>query len=428
MKQSLTQRIDATWTAPFTSEQVQKESDLWHTKRRFGFDSVANSAAWPLALFLLAYSIGILALRGAITDDFSTVYFALRRFLEGTPVYNEVYEYVDPHYLYNPGATLILSPLALSTHFGISRVLFICLNALGIVAGLAMMTRLVGYSLRSCVWPISICLAMLTEGVRNTLIFANINGVLFFMLTVFYAALLRGKWWLAGLTLGLAIVIKPLFAPLVVLPLLLWHWRTVLVALGLPVALNIVAWPIVPGASEYVTRVAPYLSQVRDYSNSSLRGLATYFDISPAVAAVAWIVFAAFIAAGVIGLALFRHTHRLMWATTTGSLLLAGVCLLSALGQMYYSLLLFPLLFTVLLPKHTMYHPMAWVAAILCLSPLEWDSHYALDLTRWFTFFQSTFGWAILVVSIGTTACLWARETLANNPRTPSAPRVGNQV
>lgn len=419
MKQSLTQRIDSTWTAPYASEQVHKEEDLWHAKRRFKFDSVANSAAWPLALFLLAYSIGILALRGAITDDFSTVYFALRRFLEGTPVYNEVYEYVDPHYLYNPGATLILSPLALSTHFGISRVLFICLNALGIIAGLAMMTRLVGYSLRSCVWPISICIAMLTEGVRNTLIFANINGVLFFMLTVFYAALLRRNWWLGGLMLGLAIVIKPLFAPLVVLPLLLWHWRTVILALVIPVALNIIAWPIVPGASEYATRVAPYLSEVRDYSNSSLRGLATYFNISPTLTAAAWLVFAAFIAAGVIGLALFRHSNTLMWATTTGSLLIAGVCLLSALGQMYYSLLLFPLLFTILLPKHTMYHPMAWAAAILCLSPLQWDSHYALDLTRWFTFFQSTLGWAILVVCIGTTACLWVREALANTPRTP---------
>lgn len=413
VKQSLKQRIDAFWTVPQSSERTVPEADLWHAKRRISYESVINTAAWPLALFLLAHVVGILAIRGSVTDDFSTVYYALRRFIEGTPVYNEVYEWVDPHYLYNPGATLLLSPLAFTSHFGIARVMFICLNTFSIIAGLAVMTRLVGFSLRTFIWPVAVSLALLTEGVRNTLIFVNINGVLFFMLTIFYAALIRRKWWLAGLALGFAILIKPLFAPLVVLPLMLWHLRTVILALAIPVVMNLIAWPIIPGADLYITRVTPYLSEVRDYANSSLRGLSTYFGISPTLTAVVWVVLAAFVAVGVLGLAMFRHSNPLMWATTTGSLLIAGVCLLSSLGQMYYSILLFPLLFTAFLPRHAMYHPMIWAGVILCLSPLWWESHYAVDLTRWFSLFHSTFGWAIIVTSIGTTACLWAREGLA---------------
>ena len=100
-------------------------------------NKVANAAAWPIAVLLIVHGVLILAANGSVTDDFSTVYAAVRRFVDGTPVYNETYQHVDPHYLYNPGATLLLSPLGLIDDPTVARTLFVLANAGAIVAALA---------------------------------------------------------------------------------------------------------------------------------------------------------------------------------------------------------------------------------------------------------------------------------------------------
>ena len=141
-------------------------------------DPWAPIAFWPLAVIVVLHRVFFLALRGSMTDDFSTVYFALRRFLDRQPVYDEIYYFVDPHYLYNPGATLILSPLALPAEIELARIGFIILNALAIITALAQLTKLFGFRLHGAVLPMSIVLAFATEAVTNTLVFANINGIL----------------------------------------------------------------------------------------------------------------------------------------------------------------------------------------------------------------------------------------------------------
>src|SRR5699024_12521304 len=99
-----------------------------------------------------------------------------------------------------------------------------------------------------------------TESVIITMTFSKINGILLLLLSVFLycflAAFTRlketdspdGKTpgastlrYLAGLAIGLAIVIKPQFAPLLFLPLMRLDWRTILVGFAVPVTLNVVA-------------------------------------------------------------------------------------------------------------------------------------------------------------------------------------------
>ena len=65
-----------------------------------------NAAAWPIAVLLVIQRVFIVARNGTLTDDFTTVYSALRRMVEGIPVYEQAYNHVDPLYLYTPGATL----------------------------------------------------------------------------------------------------------------------------------------------------------------------------------------------------------------------------------------------------------------------------------------------------------------------------------
>ena len=379
------------------------------SRRRTPWDGVGRLVAWPIAVVLVLHRVFVLALNGSVTDDFTTVWSAVRRSLEGVPVYNEVYHHVDPHYLYNPGATLLLSPLGWLTDPDSARTAFIVVNAVAVIAALGMLTRLFGYSLRSLVWPAAIVAAFLTESVRNTLIFSNINGLLLLALVAYLALLLRGRGWWAGLVIGLAILIKPQFAPLLFLPAVKLDWRPLVGGITVPVAFNVLAWPLVPGASDYLTTLVPYLGEVRDYANSSLAGAAVYFGMPPLLETGLWLLFAAIVAVGVIVLLRWRYTDPLLWATTTTGLLMTGVFFLSSLGQMYYSMMLFPMMFT-LLQRTSVFHTWpAWLAAWLFLTPADFHSWRSPDLSRWLDTFHPTIGWALLLVVIATCAVVWWR-------------------
>ena len=370
-------------------------------------NAVANAAAWPVAVLLVLHGVFILAANGSVTDDFTTVHSAIRRFLEGTAVYNEDYHHVDPHYLYNPGATLLLTPIGLIADIEIARALFIVVNAAAIIAALAVLTRLVGHRLSSALFPISIVLAFLTESVRNTLTFSNINGVLLLVFAAFIALFISGRSWWAGLALGLAIVVKPMFAPLLFLLLVRLDYKAIITAVAVPVVSNLVAWPLVPQAGDYVTRVMPYLSETRDYANSSLAGFAVYFDMPGALHVVLWLIIAAFCGVGTLGLLYFRVSDPFWWVATTSGLLLTGVFVLSSLGQQYYSMMLFPLLFTVVLRTSVFHLAPAWVAAFLFLAPVEWLSDRFPDLGRWASTFTATAGWSMLIIVVATAAVVW---------------------
>jgi arabinofuranan 3-O-arabinosyltransferase len=401
---SPTTRLENLWVArtPLTDPPTKL--------RRSRLDRIGRAVAWPLAVALVLHRVFVLALNGSVTDDFTTVYSAVRRALDGVPVYNEIYHHVDPHYLYNPGATLLLTPLGWLTDIDSARTAFILVNAAAVIAALGLLTRMFGWSLRSFVWPAAIAFAFLTESVRNTLIFSNINGVLLLALVGFLALLLSGRRWRAGLLIGVAILIKPQFVPLLFLPAVKLDWRTVLGGIAVPVAFNLVAWPVVPGAGDYLTRLVPYLSEVRDYANSSLAGAAVYFGMPAELEMALWLLFAVIVAVGVIVLLRWRYTDPLLWASTTSGLLLAGVFFLSSLGQMYYSMMLFPMMFTALQRASVFHTWPAWLAAYLFLTPDSFHSTTEVDLSRWMAFFHPTIGWAMLLVAVTTSALVWWRE------------------
>lgn len=391
--------LRSAWTAPAPEETGEFRHSAW--------TAAASAFLWPLALLLVMHRVFAVALPGTVTDDFTTVWSAARRFVLREPVYNELYHHVDPHYLYNPGATLLLSPLGFVENMDAVRALFIIVNAACIIGALAWLTRLAGGSLSSPVFPGAVALAFLTEAVTNTLGFSNINGILFLGLTAFLAWFLaerQGLSWAAGIVLGLCILIKPMFAPVLLLPLLRLDWRAVAGGLAVPVVFNAVAWPLTPGARDYIDIVAPYLRQTRDYANSSLAGAAAYFGMPGWLHALLFIFFAAAVLAAVVFLARFRYSAPWVWAATTAAVLLAGVCLLSSLGQAYYSMMLFPAVFTLGSRLSVFRSPAAWAGIILCLSPLSWvvEGHWVLG--RWMDTFLPTAGWGIFILA----AAAWA--------------------
>lgn len=377
---------------------------------RAGLAPAIAAAAWPVAVLLVVHRLFILARAGSVTDDFTTVWSAARRFVERVPVYNEVYSHVNPHYLYNPGATLLLSPMGLIADIDVVRPVFIAVNAACIIAALAWLSRLVGRPLAGPTFPVAVALAFSTEAVTNTLVFSNINGMLLLALVAFIALLLSRRDIAAGVVLGLAILVKPMFAPLLALPLLQLRWRPALGAIGVPVVMNLIAWPLTPGARDYLDVVVPYLKVTRDYANSSLSGFAVYFGMPGWAHATLFVLLAAAVAGAVLGLARVRHSQELLYLAVGSSVLLAGVCLLSSLGQAYYSMMLFPALFTVLHPDSPLRSWPAWLGAALCLSPLSWSSSSHPLTGSWLNTFLPTAGWAVFIIACATWVLF--RQTL----------------
>lgn len=374
---------------------------------RAGTNRIGNALLWPLAAMIIFHCVFFLAVNGSPTDDFGTVYNALRRFLDGSAVYVENYSFVDPHYLYNPGATVVLSPLALSSHFAASRFGFILLNAAAIIAALAILTRMFCYRLSSFVYPLSLCIAFSTEAVRNTLIFANINGVMLLIFAGFLWALLRNRSLLAGVLIGFAILIKPLFAPLLLLPLVRAQWSTIAGGIVIPVVANLAASFVVADFSSYWSTTAPYLRLARDYANSSLPGAAAYFGLPPAEETALFVVFALVVAVGVIFVLRVRVQDPPLFLALCSGLLLSGVFFLSALGQMYYSMLLFPLAFAFVREVSLGANPLAWLGLVFSLFPGDWASERFYSFGSYIGTFGATVGWCLLIVVISTTAVAW---------------------
>lgn len=372
---------------------------------------ILNLVMWPLAIFSFAHKVFLEPHNYHVTDDFTTVWQALERFRAGVPVYSEDYSTVDPHYLYSPGGTLLLSPLTILPGIDLGRIIFIALSGVAIVLALALLTRLFGFSLKNGLFPTLIFAVFLTESVKNTLLFSNINGMLLLALAGFLYLLLRHPGVLgqvgAGLLLGLAITVKPQFAPLLFLPLVQRKLATVATGIVVPVLFNVAAWPLMKAPGDYLDKLVPYLGEVRDYANSSISGVGAYFGLPTALVMFWQLLFAVLVIVSLVLLMRWRDRDPVMWATTTTGVLLTGVFLLSSLGQMYYSMMLIPMILTVVRYRSVMHNPIAWLGVYLCLSSDDWHSDRFHTAGRAFENLRATAGWSALIVAIATTVVVW---------------------
>lgn len=134
-----------------------------------------------------------------------------------------------------------------------------------------------------------------------------------------------------------------------------WHWPT-----GNSQPPSVAARA---GASGFVDNLLPYLSETRDYANSSWAGFHAYVDFGAGLYWTVWLIFAALSAAAILGLLRWRNSDPTLWALTTSGAIMVGIFFLSSLGQQYYSMWLFPLMFTVVLKRSVFHSAGAWFAA-----------------------------------------------------------------
>jgi len=360
---------------------------------------VIRFALWPIAVMTVLNRVFIKAVNGFITDDYRPVYNASLAFLNGLPVYTANFDSVDPHYLYPPGGTLIIAPIALIDPEK-SRWCFILLNAVAILLAWYLLLRLFNYTLKSVAAPALLLAMFMSETVINTLVFTNVNGCILLAEMVFLHLLLRRRDLWAGAVLGFSITVKPTLAPLILIPLARRQWKVLITAIAVPAALNAIAWPLIVDADDFLDRTLPYLMETRDYFNSSIMGNAAYYGLPD------WLAWGMRIGVGVlvaISLWLLYRYYRedeLFFVTTASGVLLTASFVLLSLGQMYYSMTLFPFLMSVVLRNSVLRNWPAWLAVFGFMSYDKWLSDRWQDVGRNLEYLRITFGWTLLLIVV----------------------------
>ncbi|MBI5337106.1 MAG: DUF2029 domain-containing protein [Mycolicibacterium rufum] len=368
--------------------------------------SVLRSVLWPLAILSIIHRSYVLVFNRYITDDFAPVYRAVINFKFGWDIYNEHFDYVDPHYLYPPGGTLIMAPFGYLPEVA-SRNWFIFFNTVAIILAGYFLLRLFGFTLSSVAAPALLLAMFCTESVTNTLVFGNINGVMLLLEVLFFRWLLDGnrshEWW-AGVSIGLTLVVKPLLAPLLLLPLLNRQWRVLVTAIAVPVVFNVAAWPLISDPMNFVTRTVPYIFSTRDYFNSSILGNGLYFGLPT------WLILTLRVAFAVLGAAAlwllyryYRTRDPFFWMLTSSGVLLTTSWLVLSLGQGYYSITLFPFLMTVVLPNSVIRSWVAWLAVYGFLTMDRWLLWQLPSTGRALEYLKITYGWSLMVIVVFTT-------------------------
>ena len=365
---------------------------------------VVRTALWPIAIMSIIHRSYVLTTNGYITDDWAPVYWALRRFKAGEPVYTDVFIEVDPHYLYPPGGTMLMAPFGYIESIFAARNWFILLNTLAIIAACCLLVRLFKFPLSSPALPALLAAAFVTESVTNTLVFTNINGCVLLTEVLFFRWLLDGRVnreWLAGIAIGVSLTVKPVLAVLLLLPLLNRQWRALATAVVVPLALNVIAWRLVVDRGSFLRRTLPYILSTRDYFNSSVLGNGIYYGLPMWLITALRVLFVA-LAAGSLWL-LYRYYAKsdpFFWMLTSSGVLLIASWLVLSLAQGYYSMMLFPFLMTVVLPNSVLRNWPAWLATYGFLTLDRWLMWRWPTTGRFLEYMKITYGWSLMLVVV----------------------------
>jgi arabinofuranan 3-O-arabinosyltransferase len=356
-----------------------------------------TAVLWVLALGVCAQLVARSYLQDRYLIDFRTLHDGATRFWDGVSVYD------DPWFLLTPSGLLAMLPFGL-LGFDAAFVIWNTLSIVALVTGVVCSLRLVGVPLTGPVAALTTLLLCVSESVTETLRLGNLNNSLLLALGAgFLLAELRGRFVLAGALIGISLALKPVLVLLLLLPLLRRGWRTLGWAVSIPVALNVLGLALVPVPSDFFDVTVPNLLHARESYNHSLWALGAYLD------APDWSVLAARVLVLVLaGAAVWRLRlleDAVLRLTTSYGVLVLATFLASSLSQAYYSVVLVPLLLTVVRPGSALRSPVAWVAVYLFATsdswripvPPGWELHYGFGRfpVGWLILFAVLVVWAL---------------------------------
>jgi len=378
--------VDAPGEAAAAPDPPVRSPAAWH---------VLSAVLWPVAIASYLHTVSV-ALPVVDGGDFQIIYGGARDFLQGRPVYDDV------AYLFFPGGLLLSSPMAVGGPEP-SHTVFVLLGALCAPVAAAFALRMMGRSWRSPLGAGVLFGLAISESVMITLVLGNVNTWLALLQVLALLLLVQRRDLAAGLMLGLAVTLKPVVAPLLLVPLLARRWGTAVVAVAIAVVVNAVGFLLVAERGQFLSVTVPTLISIRDGANSSIAAAALFLDAPPGVALLARVLVVVLVAAVLVWSRAIPD-EPVRYATQAGALLL-GTFLAASLSEMYWSVLLLPLILTVCRPASPMHTWPAWLAVYLFATLDIWAApQWSPAVAEYYIQLRPTVGWALLlVVLVGWT-------------------------
>lgn len=370
--------------------------------------------------------------------DFTPIWNAVEKYLSGLPVYDGDYSTQDPHYLYSPGATFVLSPIGILPNEAVARWVMMLLGAACVLVAIAIVIRMIRPSVFHIAFPLTVAITFTTgEPVASTLILTNINGFLLLCMVVFVWASIQLKrkaqdekllsWRgqkivalnkysvIAGIALGLAVGIKPQFAVLAFISLATYQLAPLVYAGVFMVVTFILGWLTMAQPEDYFNRLVPYLGEARSYANGSIQGIGANVGWSETTMFVLTLLLIAVTLFAVILLLPMRDQDPIMWMFVTTGVLFCGLLMSSGLVQGYYSMWLIPMILTVLSRVSPMHTPWIWIPIFFLFSTIDFPTHMwpAVDaVMQW----RASIAWVLVPVIVLVWAGLQLRGTKKPEP------------
>ncbi len=219
----------------------------------------------PASWVLRAVALGLLAVLGAqmyrtspnVGMDNDFVVRAARTFLDGGA------PYTDRRFLYLPSAVLAAVPEALLSR-GQLRMLVIGVGQAAVLAGWWASLRIFKVAAGSRLAALGVVGLVFFEPFRNVVNIGNWTLASVVALPFALLCAQRARWGAAGLVVGLALAVKPMLVPLLLLFVFARRWRALAVALVVPVAASVLAALMMPRPGMFFTRTLPFLLHGQD--------------------------------------------------------------------------------------------------------------------------------------------------------------------
>jgi arabinofuranan 3-O-arabinosyltransferase len=297
-------------------------------------------AAWTVAILSMGTNL-VPIVNGPQGYDTAPLTHAVHALLDGSQVYTGK---GAGDFLYPPSALLLLLPLGA---FGIAwagRVFFV-VDLATILCAAALLLHVFGLRWRGPAGAITLFGLSLAWPVIFTLDAGNVNGPILLGLAGFLLATVRGRWLAAGACLGLTLALKPILAPVLLVVALYRRWKTLGLAVAIPLGLSALVILAVPSTRSFFHTTLPLLlhgqnAQIQEAS-IALRSAAARLSVpDPATYVVE-------VAVALITLALLwrrwrgsqTEPRRIVELTTIA---LVGGFLLSTFAFSHYGIFLLP--------------------------------------------------------------------------------------
>jgi arabinofuranan 3-O-arabinosyltransferase len=282
-------------------------------------------------------------------SDFHPVWNAADALLAGASPYVD-----NGRFVYPPSTLPLISPLGLLGHDA-AHALFLIADAAAIVAAGLLCLRTFGVSLRSPAAPLLVIVLAAFAPVDTTLHLGNVNGFIVAGGAAFLLAASRGRWHLGGWLLGLTLALKPILAPVLLLPVLYRQWGALARALALPAALLGTALLLAPKSGDFFEGRArfytdPHAGPSLD-SNVALSGVLDALGVPGALTLASRAIVVAACAYLVWRLFASRDADRVGRLVDLYAVAMLGAFLVHTLSLNYYALYLLPVLVAVFLGR-----------------------------------------------------------------------------